>query len=164
VTFVVDEQLVLRVDRVVAIGERELELLRLGDCLGRARLDAHVAVDAAEIVDLVHESVPLSGSDGRIGRVVGAAHVDAPRRAHARAQLAADALLHAVLVAVEDVPAVQALGFRALLLRIELRDPRAEDLPERDGEAAEKIEHAHQRIWSCCSSSPGFAIDAYSTR
>ena len=74
---VVDEQLALRVDRVRAVGERELEQLRLGDRLGRARLDAEVAVDAAEVVDLVDEAVALARRDRRVGRVVGAAHVDA---------------------------------------------------------------------------------------
>src|SRR5690606_1898520 len=56
---------------------------------------------------------------GRVlGVVVGAAHVDAVGRAHAGAQLAADALLHAVLVAVEDVTAVQALPPLGLLVAL----------------------------------------------
>ena len=115
---VADEQLVLGVDRVGAVRERELEQLRLGDRLGRARLDAQVAVDAAEVVDLVDEAVPLTRRDRIVDRVVGAADVDATRRAHARAQLAADALLHAVLVAVEDVTAV----LPRRLLRLHRRD------------------------------------------
>ena len=105
---VADEQLGLRVDRVVAIGEGELEQLRLGDRLGRARLDAQVAVDAAEVVDLVDESVALPRRRRVLGVVVGAAHVDALRRADPGAQLAADALLHPVLVPAEDMTAVQA--------------------------------------------------------
>ena len=88
----------------------------LGDRLGRAGLDAQVAVDAAQVVDLVDEAEALAWR-GRVLRVVvGAAHVDALRRAHAGAQLAADALLHAVLVAVEHVAAVQALGLGDLLV------------------------------------------------
>ena len=106
---VVDQQLVLGVDGVGPVGEGELEQLRLGDRLGRAGLDAQVAVDAAQVVDLVDEAVALAGADRVVGRVVGAADVDAAGRAHAGAQLAADALLHAVLVAVEDVTAVEAV-------------------------------------------------------
>src|SRR4051794_25442463 len=115
---VAHEQLRLRVDRVLAVREGELEELRLGDGLGGARLHAQVAVDAAQVIDLVDEAVALARRHRRVGRVVGAAHVDAPCRADARAQLAPDALLHAVLVAVEDVAAVEALRLRALLVGI----------------------------------------------
>src|SRR5437773_2245364 len=79
-TVLVDDELVLRVDRVGAVGEREFEELGLGNGLGRARLDAQVAVNAAEIVDLVDEAVALAGRDRVVDRVVGAAHVDAVRR------------------------------------------------------------------------------------
>src|SRR3712207_7134141 len=48
----------------------------------------------------------LFRSDRIVGRVVLAPDVDAPGRAHARAELAADALLHPVLVAVQHVAAV----------------------------------------------------------
>ena len=111
-----DDQLVLGVDGVAAVGEGELEQLGLGDGLGRAGLDAQVAVDAAQVVDLVDEAVALAGADRVVGRVVGAADVDALGRAHAGAQLAPDALLHAVLVPVEDVAAVEALRLGDLLV------------------------------------------------
>src|SRR5688500_5305271 len=52
-TVVADQQLVLGVDRVLPVLERELEQLRLGDRLRRACLHAQVAVDAAQEVDLV---------------------------------------------------------------------------------------------------------------
>ena len=66
---VVDHELGLRVDRVLAVGERELEQLRLGDRLGGARLDAQVAVDAPQVVDLVDEAVALAGrAPGSSGR------------------------------------------------------------------------------------------------
>ena len=121
-------ELTLRVDRVLAVRERELEQLRLGDRLGRARLDAQVAVDAAQVVDLVDEAVALARRHRGVGRVVGAAHVDALRRAHARAQLAPDALLHPVLVAVEDVATVEALRLRPLVLRVVAGELLPEDL------------------------------------
>jgi hypothetical protein len=56
----VDQELVARVDRVLTIRERELEELALGDRFGGARLDAQIAVDAPQVVDLVDESVPLA--------------------------------------------------------------------------------------------------------
>ena len=57
---VVDEQFGLGVDRVFTVGERELEELGLGDRLGGAGLHAQVAVDAAQVVDLVDEPVALA--------------------------------------------------------------------------------------------------------
>src|SRR5436190_18138203 len=126
----------------MAVRERELEELRLGDRIGRARLDAQVTVDATEIVDLVDEAVALTGAHGRVDGVVLAAHVDATGRAHARAQLASDALLHAVLVAVQDVATMEPDGLRPLLLRIFDRDDAAvftavEELAEGDGESVQ---------------------------
>src|SRR5581483_1693303 len=143
---VVDDELGLRVDRVLAVGERELEQLRLGGRLRRARLDAEVAVDAAQVVDLVDEPVALAGAHGVVGRVVLSTDVDAPRGAYARAELTPDALLHAVLVAVEDVAAMEPDRLHALVLRVlDGDDPTAvgalEQLAERD---REPIEVAHQ--------------------
>ena len=112
--FVVDHQLGLGVDGVVAVGEGELEQLGLGDGLGGTRLHAQVAVDAAQVVDLIDEAVALARRHRFVGRVVGAAHVDATSGAHTGAQLAADALLHAVLVAVQHMAPVQALGLGPL--------------------------------------------------
>ncbi len=115
-------------------------------------------MDAAQVVDLVDEAVTLAGRDRVVDRVVGAAHVDATRRAHSRAQLAPDALLHAVLVAVEDVTAVHALGLVVLHLRVLGGEARLAHLAQRDEETGEA---AHQRNSSM--SSPDFGIDAYST-
>src|SRR6478609_6970304 len=154
---VADQQLALRVHRIVAVGEGELEQLALRDRLRRAGLDAQVAVDAAEVVDLVDEPVALAGRGGVIGVVVLAAHVDAIGGAHTSAELAADALLHAVLVAVEDVPAVQAvrLGDLGVVLgRLALAEPAPAAVLGRDlvaiadlsGGDEEASEVAHQNI------------------
>jgi hypothetical protein len=78
-------------------------------------------VDAAEVVDLVDEAVALARRRGVVGIVVLAAHVDALGGADTRAQLAADALLHAVLVPVEDVSPVEPLGLRDLLVVVDRR-------------------------------------------
>ena len=76
----------------------------------RAGLNAQVAVNAAQVVDLVDEAVALAGRHRVFRRVVFASHIDASRWAHASAQLTADALLHAVFVPVEHVAAVEAFG------------------------------------------------------
>jgi len=55
-----DEQFVLGVNRVFAIGERELEEFGLGDCFSGARLDAQVTVNAAQVVDLVDPAEALA--------------------------------------------------------------------------------------------------------
>src|SRR5690606_26331938 len=144
-TVVAHYELVLGVDRVLAVGEGELEQLRFGDGLGGAGLYAEVAVDAPQVVDLVDEAEALAGRHRVIRWVVGAADVDAPGRADAGAQLAADALLHAVLVEVEDVAAVEALGLLPLgpgVLHVgdghgATRSGALEDLPDRDPEAFE---------------------------
>ncbi len=75
---------------------------------GRAGLDAQPAEDAAQVVDLVDRAVPLAGREARLLGVVGALDVDGVGRAGPGAQLAADALLQAVRVPVEHVPAVVA--------------------------------------------------------
>src|SRR5581483_9841804 len=139
---VTDDELGLRVDGVVAVGEGELEQLRFGDRLCRARLDAQVAVDAAQVVDLVDEPVALAGAHRVVDGVVLAADVDATRRTDTRAQLAADALLHPILVLVEDVTTVEAERLRALGLRVLHGDDASvvgavEQLAERDAETVE---------------------------
>src|SRR5262249_30224390 len=106
--------------------------------------------------DLVHEAVPLSRRHRGVGRVVGAAYVDATRRAHTGTELAADALLHPVLVSVQDVTAVLAFGLGRLLGREALGDAPTPHLPQRHPEAREP---AHYRISSSTSSRRG--IDAH---
>src|SRR5690606_36215070 len=141
----------------------------LGDRLGRAGLHAQVAVDAPEAVDLVDEAVALAGRHRVVGRVVGAAHVDAAGRAHPGAQLAADALLHPVLVAVEDVTAVEPDGLVPLgPLVLDVGDGLGlagagalEQLPEADGEDAEV---AHQCTPSGSSSRRRWAVRTAAAR
>ena len=135
---IVDHEFRLRVDGVGPARERELEHLRLRDGLGRAGLDTEIAVDAAQIVDLVDEAVALTRRDRVLGIVLRSAHIDAPGGTDTGAQFAADALLHAVLVAVEDVATMDPEGLRGLLLRILGRDPLlASDLTQADEETSE---------------------------
>src|ERR1019366_923281 len=88
---------------------------------------------------LVDVPVPLPRRHRVVGRVVEAADVDAVGRAHAGAQLAADALLHPVLVPVEDVPAVLARLLRALLLGVLPGDGRTSQGLEGQLEAPEEV-------------------------
>ena len=144
---VADDEFVLGVDGVGPAGERELEHLRLGDGLGGAGLDAEIAVDAAQVVDLVDEAVALARRDRRLGVVLGTAHVDAAGGTHTGAELATDALLHAVLVAVQDMTAVHAQRLRRLLLRILRGDSLlASDLAQADEETSE-ITHYSTTPW-----------------
>src|SRR4029077_20609841 len=100
---------------------------------------------AAEKVDLVDEPVALAGSDRRLGRVVGSTYIDASGRAGAGAQLTTDALLHAVLVAVEDMAAVEAGRLGSLDVRILDSDAVLGHGLERDLEAVEQSHRATSR-------------------
>src|ERR1700722_12603532 len=73
-----------------------------------------------------------------VGRVVQAAHVDAVGRADTGAELAADALLHSVLVAVQDVAAVLARLLGLLLLRVLGGDPGPAQVLEGQLESAQE--------------------------
>ena len=63
-------------------------------------------MNATQIVDLIDKPVSLAGRDRVVDRVVRAAHVDALGRTHTSAEFAADALLHAVFVTIENMTAV----------------------------------------------------------
>ena len=115
-TVVAHNELGLGVDGVAAVGEAELEELALGDGLGGTGLDTQVAVDATQVVDLVDEPEALTGRSGLLGIVVGAAHIDALRGTDPCAQLAADALLHPVVVTVEHMTTVESLGLGDLFV------------------------------------------------
>ncbi len=104
-------------------------------------------MDASQVVDLVDVAVAFARRLRIIRRVVGAPHIDASGRAHTGAQFAADALLHTVLIAVEDVASVQTLRLGGLVISggvppaavLTGGDP-LEDLLERYGEAV-KVTH-----------------------
>ena len=96
--FFVDQVGAVVVGHLVVVGHRQRA--------GRAGFDAQPAADAAQIVDLVHPAIAFARRKPRLVGVVGALDVDGVRRAGPRAQFAADALLQAVLVAVELMAAV----------------------------------------------------------
>src|SRR5713101_7415101 len=102
------EQHVLRVDLVVAVVLRELELVAERDRVERARELAVAAEDAAAHVDLVDACVALARGDAVVGRVLRGHDADAVGRACGGAERAANALLEAVLVRPEAVPSAEA--------------------------------------------------------
>src|SRR6202012_3267649 len=120
------------VGHLVVVGHRQSS--------GRAGLDAQAAADAAQVVDLVHPAVALARRKPCLVGVVGAFDVDRVGGAGPCAKLAADALLQAVGVAVELVPAVVARLDRPWLLRIPLGDPLFEHRCEGDAESGDAIE------------------------
>src|SRR5207249_2923248 len=96
-----------------------------------AGLHAQPAHDAAQVVDLVDLRIALPRRDPVLFGVFGALHVDGIRRARPRAQLAPDALLQAVVVAIEQVASDVGPGEqRRDLLRVLLGDVPPEDLAE----------------------------------
>src|SRR5581483_12001562 len=102
------------------------------------------ASDAAQIVDLVDPPVAFARREPLLIGVVGAFDIDGVGRARPGAQLAADALLQAVFVAVELVAAVIARRHRAGILRVFLGERLFEHRPEGDaepGEGAEELSH-----------------------
>src|SRR5579862_2650055 len=134
------EQHVLRVDLVVAVVLRDLELVAERDRVERAGELAVAAEDAAAEVDLVDPRVALAGRDAVFRRVLGGDDPDAVGGAGGRAERAADALLEPVLVLPETVPPAEARIDRPLVLRVLLRDRLLEDLLEGDAEALERLE------------------------
>src|SRR6185436_14972858 len=95
-------------DQVLPVVPGQLVLVAHGQRAGRAGLDVQAAEDAPGVVDLVDAGVPLTRREALLVGVVATLDVDRVRRAGPGAQLAADALLQAVRVPVEDMPAVVA--------------------------------------------------------
>ena len=153
------QQPVLLVDQAGAVIVGHLVVIGHRQRPGRAGLDAQAAADAAQIVDLVHPAVALARGEPRLIGVVGALDVDRVGRAGPGAQLAADALLQAVGVAVELVAAVVARLDRTRLLRILLGDVFFEHRRERHAEPGDAIqEFSHSR--SPCSQPPATSVPA----
>src|SRR5690606_7419587 len=134
------EQLLLREDQILPAVPRQLVLVAHGQRTGRARLDAQPAEDAPSVVDLVHLRVPLARRVAILLAVVRALDVDRVRGARPGAQLAPDALLQPVGVAVEDVPPVVARGDRLGPVRVRRRDDLAEHVREGHAETLDRVE------------------------
>src|SRR5690606_3755448 len=139
------QEVLLLVDEALTGGAGELVVVAHGQRPRGAGLDAVPAEDAALVVDLVDAAVALPGGVLGVGAVVGALDEDRVRRARPGAQLAADALLQAVRVAVELVAAVVARLRRHLLERVLLGDRGPEHRGEGDPEAGDGCEELADR-------------------
>src|SRR5215218_2549589 len=137
------EQVGLVVDQRLAGLLGQLVLVRHGQGPGRAGLDAQAAEDAAVVVDLVDGRVPLPDRVAGLRGVVGPLDVDGVGRAGVGAQLAADAPLQPVGVAVELVAAVEPGRGRLLLLRVLHGVALAEHAPEGDRQPLQDLAGHH---------------------
>src|SRR5439155_11515276 len=133
------EEHVLRVDQVVARVLRDPVLVAERDRVERTGELAVATEDAAAHVDLVDACVAFAGRDTVLGRVLLCHDAYAVRRARRGAERAADALLEAVLVAVEAMPSAETRIDGPLVFRVLLRDRLLEELPERDGETLDAV-------------------------
>ncbi len=133
------EQLLLGEDQVCPVVVGELVLVGHRQRAGRAGLDAQAAQDAAQVVDLVDAAVPLPGGEPLVVGVVRALDVDGVGRAGPGAQLAADALLQAVGLPVEQVPAVEPRRGGLLVLGVLLGVDLLEHRPEGDAEPLDRV-------------------------
>src|SRR5207247_9101503 len=130
------EELLLGPDRFLARVERQLVVAREGEGPRGARLHTQAAHDAAQVVDLVVLRVPLPRRHGILRVVVGAFDPDGVGRTRVGAQLAPDALLQAVRVAVQAVAADVRTWRRGIdVPRVLLRHVGTEGLPEHGRQA-----------------------------
>ncbi|CDZ89639.1 hypothetical protein RHRU231_520018 [Rhodococcus ruber] len=139
------EQPGLVVDQVGPVVVGHLVLVGHGQRPRRAGLDAQTASDAAQVVDLVDASVALPRRVSPVVGVVRALDVDGVGGARPGTQLAPDALLEPVGVAVELVAAVVARCGRFLLLGVSLGLGLVEHRPEGDAESGDGIEEVRHR-------------------
>src|SRR5205807_6333046 len=109
---------------------------------------------------LVDARVPLARRDAGLGRVLGGDDPDAVRRAGRRAERAADALLEPVRVPPEAVAPAEARVDRSLVLGVLLRDRLLEDLPQRDAEAAHRVERlrTHRNATTSAAVTSAFTV------
>jgi hypothetical protein len=141
---------------------RELVLVAHRQRSRRARLDAQSAEDAAQVVDLVDAAVALARGKTLAPGAVFSRRIDIVRtfdvdgvcRTCPGTQLAADALLETVGVAVEQVAAVEAWLGGLLLLGVLLGHDLLEHRAERHAESPELAHEIGHRSSSCCSLPP----------
>ena len=107
-----DKQVLLRLQKVCAVVNREFEVVSVRDRILRTRLYTITAEDAAAIIDVVNLGVTFVDTDAFLGqaRIVFSNNVNAVRRASGRAQKTGHAFLSAELVDVQQMlPAVARL-------------------------------------------------------
>src|SRR5215470_9712344 len=139
------EQLLLGPDQALPVVVGELVVVGHGQGPGGAGFHAQPAQDAAQVVDLVDDAVPLARRVALARRVIGALHVDGVGGAGPGAQLTADALLQPIRPAVQLVTAVEPRRGGLLLLRVLDGVHLLEHLPEGDAEALDGAQELRHR-------------------
>jgi hypothetical protein len=115
-SFVVDHELGLGIDSIFPVGERKFKHLRLGNSLSRTGLHTQVAVNATQIIDLVHEAKTLTWRYRCLWVIIGSANIDASSRAYSGTELTADTLFHPIRIPVQHVSTMEARRLRPFLL------------------------------------------------
>jgi hypothetical protein len=115
------EKLFLTVNERINVVRRELEAMTVRDGIGGARFHAITAENAPRIVDVIHTGIALTRGDAVRMDILGGFDIDAIRGASGRAEKASNALLQAILVAVQNVNPTVARLKMDRLVRIILR-------------------------------------------
>ena len=93
---------------------RQLESVPVSDGVGRARLHAISAKNAAVVVNVVNLGVTLGAAYSMLGRILRCLDVNAVRRTIRRAKEASHTLFQPIFVALQNMHAAKALlEFRA---------------------------------------------------
>ena len=99
------EELFFAIDHGIDVVGGELESVTVGDRVGGAGCDAGSAKNAARIIDIVDSGVAFGGGDAICFGIFGGLDIDAARGTGCGAKKAGDALLEAVLIALQNVDA-----------------------------------------------------------
>src|SRR3972149_1567254 len=138
-----DDQHFFSIDGCLAGGEGQLVIAPQHNRFGRAGVLAEAAEDAAQHIDLVGAGVALAGRIARLVGVLRRLHEDRVGGAGRRAQRAPNALLQAVVVALQLVATLETPRHRLFDLRILDRHRLFKILLERRPKTAQDFsEHA----------------------
>src|SRR5437870_4539567 len=142
------EQHLLGVDEAGPIEIGQLVLRPKSNRVHWTRLFTEATEDAADHVDLIDLRVAFARRYGMRGIVVRRLDVDGAGRTGRRAQLATDAALEPIFVAVQPVPTAKARRQAAFNLRIGNRDRRLRRVPQGGPEALGQAPRAvkHERL------------------
>jgi hypothetical protein len=99
------EELFFAIDHGIDVVGGELESMTVRDRVGGASFDAVSAKNAARIIDIVDSGVAFGGGDAICFGIFGGLDIDAARGTGCGAKKAGDALLEAVLIALQNVDA-----------------------------------------------------------
>src|SRR6266404_3221363 len=103
------QHLLFAIDKVCGIQRGNLKSVPVGDRVGRTSLHAVSAEDAAVVIDVIDLGVALGARDTLLSRVLSRLDINAVRRTGGGAEKAGHAFFQAVLIALQNVDAAEAL-------------------------------------------------------